>query len=384
MLSTFKARTISVVFGPGACLTTGEKAKELGITKALCFHGKGIKKAGIADKIINSLKKAGIEVLDSDASTSDTPDIVVNEVAALAKEAGVNGIVAVGGGSTLDAAKAINVLMGNEPPINKYFGFQITKAGVPLILIPTTSGTGSEVTSVAVVTDTTNNTKNGVINAATTADLAIVDPELTLGMSPELTAISGIDAFSHAVEAYTSKRMNPMSDVLAEKTISLILENLPLAIANGSDLAIRTKMSFAALLGGTAFSDATVHLGHSIAHTLGAAYNLAHGIGCAAALPPVVEFVAAAIPEKVKDLGKLMGLTDLEKLSNEDLGKKVADSIRQFCHKVGIPSLSTLGIDESSLADLVPTVLADNCTTNSIIKPTEEQVLSLLKSAYRS
>ncbi|NLZ93438.1 MAG: iron-containing alcohol dehydrogenase [Firmicutes bacterium] len=383
MISSFKARTVSVVFGRGACLTTGEKAKELGITKALCFHGKSVQKAGIANKIINSLQEAGIDVLDSDVSMSDTPDTIVNETAAMAKEAGVNGIVAVGGGSALDAAKAINVLMGNEPPINKYFGSFPTKPGVPLILIPTTSGTGSEVTSVAVVTNTANNTKNGVVGAATTANLAIVDPELTLGMPPELTAVSGIDAFSHAVEAYTSLRMNPMSDILAEKTIALILKNLPLAIADGSNLTVRTNMSFAALLGGTAFSDATVHLGHSIAHTLGAAYHLAHGIGCAVALPPVVEFVATAVPEKVIGLGKLMGLTDLEKLSTADLGKKVADSIREFCRKVGIPSLTSFEIDESSLADLVPTVLADKCTTNTVIRPTEEQVLSLLKSAYQ-
>lgn len=386
MVTRFKVRMTTVLFGPGAVQQTGASVKERGIKKVLCMSGRVTKKIGITGQVIDSLKAAGVEVVAYDGVVPDVPDTVVNEAAAFAKGEKVEAIVGVGGGSAMDAAKAVNVLMGNEPPIANYMKGMANppKApGLPLVLIPTTSGTGTEVTRISVVTETSTNLKKGVLGPACEATLAIIDPELTVGMSPSLTAVTGLDAFSHSLEAYTSRFRNPMSDVLAEKAVSLILTNLPVAVENGNDIEVRINMSFAALIAGAAFSDAVVHVGHSIAHTLGAKYNISHGIGCAIALPIVIEYVADTVPNKVRGIGRAMGLSLDEDMKPDMLGKTVAQAINDFCKNMGIPSFKEATrlekLDEETLGRLADVALADSCTVMSPKKPTKEDMINLLR-----
>jgi alcohol dehydrogenase len=383
MITSF-SRTVPVLFGPGASLRTGLKVKELGAQKVLCVYDQGVKSAGIADKIIDNLKAAGLQVVIFDGVKADPPDTIINEAAVMANEEQVDGVVGVGGGSTMDAAKAINVLLTNPPPINLYYASSggEHKPGKVVVLIPTTAGTGSEVTPISVVSDTATNTKRGVIGPATTATLAIVDPELLLGLPPQITASTGMDAFAHAAEALTSGSMNPMSDVLGEKAISLITQNLNKAVKDGSDLAARTNLSFAALIAGFAFSDALIHWGHAIAHAIGAKYHIPHGIGCALALPVAMEYVAEVLPGKVRQVGLAMGLSLGENLSPAEVGGAVAEAIRQFNREVGIPSLKDFKIEESSLEQLIDGVMVDDCFMFGPKRPSADQVLGMLKKTY--
>ena len=376
-------RSIPVLFGPGASLRTGLKVKQLGVQKVLCVYDKGIKDAGIADKVIDNLKAAGLQVVIFDGVHEDPSDTIINEAAELAIAEKIDGIVGVGGGSTMDTAKAVNVLMNNPPPISLYYEpGKAVNPGKVLVLIPTTAGTGSEVTSVSVVSDTATHSKKGVMGPAANATLAIVDPELLLGLPSKITAATGMDAFSHAVEALTSEGMNPMSDVLAEKAVALIIENLVKSVKDGSDLAARTNMMFAQLIAGIAFNDALPHWGHAIAHTLGSQYHIPHGIGCALALPAAVEYVADAVPEKIRQAGLAMGLSLSEDLSPAEIGSAVGEAIRNLNREVGIPSLKEFKVDEASLEQLPGAVLADDCAMFGPKRASAGQVLSMLKKTY--
>ncbi len=378
------SRTVPVLFGPGAALRTGLKVKQLGVQNVLCVYDKGIKQAGIADIIVDNLKAAGINVVEYDGVEEDPPDSMINEAAEFANAEQVDGIVGVGGGSTMDTAKAINVLLNNPPPISLYYagsGNEMKPSKV-MVLIPTTAGTGSEVTNISVVSDTGSDSKKGVLGPAALATLAIVDPELLLRLPPKITAATGMDAFAHAVEALSSEGMNPMSDVLAEKAVALITQNLAKAVQDGSDLDARTNMMFASLIAGIAFNDTMPHWGHAIAHTLGARFHIPHGIGCALALPATVEHVADAVPEKIRQAGQAMGLSLPADMPSAELGATVAEAIRNLNREVGIPSLKEFKVEEASLEQLPGAVLADDCAMFGPKRASAGQVLSMLKKTY--
>jgi alcohol dehydrogenase class IV len=326
-----------VVFGEGVYQQTGKKLKEFGAGKVLCVYDPGIKAAGIADKIIQNIKAEGIQVFEYDGVLPDPPDTIVDAAAEIGREENVDAIIGLGGGSSLDAAKAVNILMGNPGSITEYFDPAVQqKPGKLLILIPTTSGTGSEVTKVAVLSNTTTGLKQGIVSKNTIAALAIVDPSLTLGLPPGLTASTGMDTFAHAVESYTSVMENDMSDILSVDAMKLVVKYLPIAVANGKDLEARTKMSFACLCAGYAFGDNMIHYGHALAHTIGAKYHIAHGTLCALMLPLVMEYVADVKPDRVRTMGKILGVELPANVSNEAIGSAVADAVRQFNKKIGI------------------------------------------------
>lgn len=384
MITNF-SRTVPVLFGPGASLRTGLKAKNLGVKKALCVYDSGIKKAGIAERIVNNLKAAGLQVVTFEDVQEDPPDTLVDEAGKMARAEGVDCIVGVGGGSSMDTAKAINVLLDNPPPINRYYvgSGNEQKPGQVLILLPTTAGTGSESTKITVISDTATQSKKGILGETVTATLAIVDPELLLGLPPEITAATGMDAFAHAVESLTSEGMNPMSDVLAEKAIALIVDNLPQSVKDGSDINCRTNMAFASLIAGIAFNDTMPHWGHAIAHTLGAQFHVPHGVGCAVSLPAAVEFVADAVPDKLQRIALVMGLSIPKEQTVTELGSAVAEAIRDFTRKIGIPGLKEFQVKRSSLEQLVKGVLADDCAMFGPKRASSEQVLSMLEEAYK-
>ena len=376
-----------VLFGEHAADQVGEKTKALGCSKVICVYDRGVDDAGIVDPVIEALDKAGLKVVRFGGVLPDPPDTMVNECAGLARAEQVDGVVGVGGGSTLDTAKAVNVLLGNPGVIQDYPfrpGGPGHKPGKPLVLVPTTAGTASEVTAVAVITNTTSHTKGGVRGAATKASLAIVDPLLTLGLPPAITAATGMDTFAHALEAYTSAVRNIMSDVLAEKSIELVAKYLPRAVKNGSDIEARTNMSFACMIAGMAFTDATPHFGHAFGHTLGSAHHVPHGIGCAIAQPGVVEMVAGLMPEKVRRVGELMGLKLAKNLSLAGLGTRVAERIVAFAREIGVPNLKQLNIKESDLEPLAEGLMRDVCFIFLPVKLEKPDVLKMVRKAYAS
>lgn len=372
-----------VIFGEEASLETGKKLKEHGINKIFCVYDEGIKSAGVVDKIVSTIRAEDIEVVAFGGVLADPPDTIVDQAGEIGRKEGVDGVLGIGGGSSLDTAKAVNVLLGNPGSITGYFGRGIPQNPCkPLFAIPTTAGTGSEVTAVSVISDTKGERKLGVSGPNCIPTLAIVDPSLTLGLPPQITAATGMDAFSHAAEAFTSVLHNPMSDILALEAMSLVAKYLPVAVKNGSNAEARSKMSFASTIAGMAFNDAAPHLGHAIAHTMGAKFHVPHGHGCGLAIPLVMEYVSDIMPDRVRAVGRAIGLEMKDDLSSQLVGTAVADRIRRLLQEIELPSLKDLGIQESGLKSIAEDTPGDVCAIFIPKKTTSEDVLKLLQKEY--
>lgn len=374
-----------VLFGEGTVNLTGAKAKEFGWKKVICIYDKGVKAVGIVDKVQASLSEAGIEYVDYSEGIPDPPDYQIEEAAEIARNANVDGVVAIGGGSSMDLAKCVNILLTNPSPISKYFGLNIGINPVKgTILIPTTAGTGSEVSAVAVISDTEHNSKIGVAGEAAVAKLALVDPALTLNLPAGITAQTGIDAFTHGMEAYTSIVASPYSDMHAEKCMELVVQNLPVVLKDPHNLPAREALSFAASLGAMAFSDAFTHMGHCIAQSMGAVKHLTHGTSCALGDIMMLDYQGDATPEKTRRIGEILGLDLPKDLSAVDLAQKVKEGFVAFLKSLGLPTtLSEAGIAESDLAAIAKLVAAEPMLQFASPKKADEaQALAILKKAY--
>lgn len=360
MFSTWDSRN-PVLFGRGTSALTGQKAKGLGCGKVICIFDKGVKAAGIVDKVLGSLADAGIEVVPYDGVVPDPPDYVVEEAAALGCEEGVDGVVAVGGGSSMDTGKGVRVLLSFPPPISRYYcdydtpPLDETKMK-PLIVLPTTAGTGSETSPGAVITESGTRLKR-LVNC--TVSLGIVDPELTAGLPGEITANTGVDALSHAVEAMTSIQPNRFSDVLGREAVSLIKKFLPIACVDGSNMEAREAMSFAATLATIAVRGAVIHIPHAFGENVTSIWGIAHGITVAAFLPETMRFLAPAVPEKVRLIGNCMGPAIPANASPREIGTRAADAMRVFLDRVRIPKLKTLIKNKEELMASIGAIYGD-------------------------
>lgn len=382
MITSFNV-FVPAIMGSGSSLRTGIKVRELGCKKVLVVHGKGMKASGIADRIIENLENAGIETIIFDKVLPDPPDTVVEEGAEFAIANKVDGIVALGGGSAMDTAKGINVLINNPPPIMQYFGVQNNlKKGLPMIFIPTTSGTGSEVTNMTVISCTSRGNKDSVVSPVCVGTLAIVDPDLTLGLSPKMTALTGVDALAHAVESLTGGNSNPLSDALAREAIRGIVKWLPIAYKDGSNLQAREEMILASMYAGMAFTNGLVHVGHSIGHTLGANFHLAHGLACAATMPEVIEYTSKTEWKKVTMICECIGEKVPENASPEEIGKIAKDGLRKFLKSIEVPNMKDLGLDLENVLKLAPLVTADSGMALAPYRLTAGGVAEIFKSAY--
>lgn len=371
------------LMGSGASLRTGIKVRELGCKKVLVVYDKGLKAVGITDTIVENIQNAGIETICFDGVLPDPPDTMVEEAAEIARNEQIDGIVAIGGGSAMDTAKGINVLINNTPPILKYFGVQNNlKPGVPLVFIPTTSGTGSEVTNMCVISCTSRGNKDSVVSPVCVGTLAILDPDLTLGLPPKITAATGIDAFAHAVESLTGGQANPLSDALACIAIRSIVKWLPIAYRDGSNLEAREGMLLASMYAGMAFTNALVHLGHSIGHTLGAHFHIPHGVACALALPEVIEYTSRTEFKKVLMICESLGVEVEDNASPEEIGAIARNKIREFLKLVEIPNMKELGIPLESVLKVAPLVTADTGFALVPYRIPAAKVAEILKAAY--
>lgn len=375
---------VPMIMGEGASLRTGLKMRDLGCQKVMVVYDKGIKDVGIAQKIVDNLENAGISTVCFEDVEPDPPDTMIEQAAEQARSEKVDGIVAVGGGSAMDTAKGINVLINNPPPIVKYFGIQKNlKPGVPMVFIPTTSGTGSEVTNMAVVSATKLGKKDSVVSSTCClATLAIIDPELTLGLPPKLTAATGVDALAHAVESLTGGQANPMSDALAREAIRAIVRWLPLACKNGASYEAREALMLASTQAGMAFTNALVHVGHCIGHALGASFHVPHGIACAATLPEVVEYASVTESRKVKMICECMGVAVPADATAEEIGKLGKDALRTFLKSVGTPNLKELNISLEQAMSVAPKVTKDEGMALAPYRITPAKVAEMIESAY--
>ena len=382
MITSFNV-FVPAIMGSGSSFRTGMKVRELGCKKVLVVHGKGMKASGIADTIIENLQNAGVETIIFDKVLPDPPDLVVEEGAEFAKANGVDAIVALGGGSAMDTAKGINILINNPPPIMQYFGVQKNlKPGLPMIFIPTTSGTGSEVTNMCVISCTSRGNKDSVVSPVCVGTLAIVDPDLTLNLSPKMTAETGVDALAHSVESLTGGNSNPLSDALAREAIRGIVKWLPIAYKDGSNLEAREGMILASMYAGMAFTNGLVHVGHAIAHTLGAQFHIAHGLACAVTMPEVIEYSARTEWKKVKMICECLGENVPEDATPEEIGAIAKESLRGFLKSVGIPNLKELDLNLEKVLKVAPLVTVDSGMALAPYRLTASGVAGILKSAF--
>lgn len=371
-----------VQFGSGVAKKTGEVAKELGAKKIFFVYDQGVKAAGLVDTVLTSLKNSDLDVMEYDGVLPNPPDTIIEEAATKAKEFNADVIVALGGGSSIDCAKAINILQTNPAPINQYDGINLVKNPTkPLIAIPTTAGTASEVTAFSIVTDTTKKKKMVIGGQFVGATMALVDPELTIGMPPAITASTGMDALTHAIEAYVSKAAMVPTDLFALKAIDLIYNNLVTATKNGKDIEARTNMLLGSMLAGYAFNSAVLGLVHSIAHPLSVHCGLPHGVANAVGLPFVMEFNGVEVPEKIKEIGLAMGL-DVADMPADKAVVVTVEAIEKMSKELEIPKLRDLNVPKEMFDRLAEDALKEISTMFNPRDVSKTDVLQILERAY--
>jgi alcohol dehydrogenase len=370
-----------VLFGEGAAKQTGAKLKEFGCTKVIFIYDQGIKKTGMAEPIIASAEAAGIKTCRFEGVLPDPADDMIDTAGELARKEQVDGVVAIGGGSSMDTSKAVNLLLTNPPPLKQYMrmGAKL-KPGKVLILIPTTSGTGSEVTAVAVISDAQTHMKGGLGGPLTRATLAIVDPVLASGMPPSITADTGMDVFAHAVSSITANRHNQMSDILGEAAIKILWKYLPIAVKDGKNMEARSQMAFASMIAGYAFQDSMTQLEHAIGHTLGSLFHIPHGNACGVCLGEMVEFDADAVPDQIRIIAGAMGMKTTGDAVK--LGKEIKVAIQKFADSIGQRKLSQMNIPEKDLDKVAEISAGPGIAMFSPKKVTKEDVMKMLKEAY--
>lgn len=343
-----------IILGNGAVSQVGKEAMRFGAKKALIVTDKGVLKAGLLTGVQDSLKAQKIDFAVFDKVEAEPPAHIVDECAQLARKEGFDLIIGIGGGSSMDVAKGASLLAKNEGKTVDYAGFdKVLHRGLPKILLPTTAGTGSEVTRNFVVTDKTDNKKKVIFSDFGLADVAIVDPLLTISCPLAVTADTGMDALVHAIETYVSVNATPFSDILAIEAISLIAEYLPVAYVKADNIEARFNMSLAATVSGLAFASGGLGAVHALAYVLGTEYHLSHGRTNAIMLPYVVDYNRVASPTKYARIAQTMG-ENIDGLSNSEAAELLVDCLFRLLETVGIPCrLSDYGITEKALDKLV-------------------------------
>ena len=375
-----------LITGSGSSEKVGEESKKLGVKKALIVTDEVLSKLGILEGVKKALSEIKIEFAIYDKiSTEPTVDYVREGLKAY-KENGCDFLVALGGGSALDTAKAISIMITNPGSIEEYKGLgKVTKEGVPLMAIPTTGGTGSEVTQFTIITDTKTSVKMLIGSPFIMPRVAIVDPLLTLSCPRSLSAAVGIDALTHAIEAYVSLKSQPMSDIFCLSAIELISGNLRQAWANGNNVEAREKTMLGALQAGIAFSNASVALVHGMSRPIGAYFHVPHGASNAALLGVVTEFSLIGNPVRYAHIAKAMG-ENISGLTDLEAAQLAAKSIKTLIKDIKIPSLKELGVEKEKLDQLAPKMAEDAIASgspgNNPRQATKEEIVELYKIAY--
>ena len=368
--------------GIGAVKEVGAKATYLGGSKALLVTDKGLSKAGMADQIKALLEGAGIATVIFDGAEPNPTDLNVRAGLKIYQENACDIIVTLGGGSSHDTGKGIGIVASNGGDIREYAGIDtVAKALPPLIAINTTAGTASEMTRFAVITNTDTHVKMIFATPRITPAIAINDPVLMVGMPPALTAATGMDALTHAVEAYVAALMNPVTDACALAAIRLVADWLPAAVANGDNLEARDKMAYAEYLAGMAFNNAGIGIVHAMAHQPGALLNKPHGVCNAILLPHGCSFNLIAMPKRFADVAAAMGV-NIAGLTAMEAAEKGVEAIRKLSRMIGIPAgLSDIGVKESDIPALSDNAIKDICCFFNPRKIALEDIQRIYKEA---
>ncbi|MBR2828641.1 MAG: lactaldehyde reductase [Bacilli bacterium] len=371
-------------FGRGSRKKLVEEIKSRGFQKILLVSDHSLMQANVTTMVIDCLNEGGISFIEY-FNVKPNPTVQnVKDGLLLAKLNFVDAIVAVGGGSVIDTAKAISIILKNEEfsDVKSLAGVAETKnKGLPLFAIPTTAGTAAEVTINYVITDEENMKKMVCVDVHDIPICAIIDPDLMQKMPKLLAASTGMDALTHAMEGYTTKAGWLIPDMFHINAMSLIYKNLEAAAIEKDDLAIE-KMAYAQYIAGMGFSNVGLGIVHSMAHSLGAFFDTPHGIANALLLPHVLRFNGVVCPELFRNMGNALGL-DMEGLNDEESIEKVASSVQDLSRRLGIPQrLREVGIPEEMLPTLAKQAINDICTGGNPREVTVEDMIRIYKEAY--
>lgn len=371
------------LMGEGALEDAGNEIKKLGFKKALVVTDKVLVEVKLVDVLLKVLDNVDVAYKIFDGTHPNPTKKNVNDGIKIFKDTSCDFVISFGGGSPHDCAKGIALVLANGGEIKDYEGLdKSAKPQLPLIAINTTAGTASEITRFTIITDEDRHVKMAIVDKHVTPLIAVNDPKLMYGMPKSLTAATGMDALTHAIEAYVSTIATPVTDACAEKAIVLIAKNLVNAVNDGQNAEARSDMAYAEYLAGMAFNNASLGYVHAMAHQLGGFYDLPHGVCNALLLPYVQDFNKKAAAVRLKHVASLLG-ADVSNLSNEDGAKKAVELIKEMASKVGIPkSLAELGVKEEDFSILADNALKDVCGLTNPIQATKEEIIQIFRNAY--
>ena len=376
--------TPKIICEQGAAKRLGEIARGLGMSQVFLVTDIGLMKAGLIDGALTSLSEAGVKFTVFSDVLADPPEVSVQTAIKAAALVQADGVIGFGGGSSLDTAKLVALLAKTSQELPAIYGIGLARGPrLPLIQVPTTAGTGSEVTPIAILT-TPSHEKKGVVSPLLYPDVAVLDSLLTLGLPPAITAMTGVDAMVHAIEAYTSRsKKNALSDALAIKALQLLYANLPAAVSDGKDAQVRENMLLGSLLAGMAFANSPVGAVHALAYPLGGHYQLPHGLTNSLVLLPVLKFNLPAAESLYAQLGRAI-LPELNSVSDALAASNFIEAIA--AHVITMPyaqRLREVGVKEHELEMLARDAM--NVQRLLINNPRDVQfadALSLYQSAY--
>ena len=372
-----------IISGIGSTAEIIKELNDLHAKKVLLITDPGLVQAGVAQQVVEMLKQAAVEVEIFDAVEPDPSIQVATKAAEMAKNAKANVLIALGGGSAIDTAKSAALLVTNGGYLKDYAGVnKVVKPILPLIAVPTTAGTGSEVTIFAVMSDPEKQEKFTISSALIAPAVAVLDPLLTLKLPPSVTAFTGMDALTHAIEAFTSSIAQPPTDALALSAIKLVLKHLPVAVGRGDNIKARDGMLQASLLAGIAFNNAFLGLAHAIASPLGGHFHVPHGLANAVMLPYVMEYNLPTAVRRYAEIGCALGLQAVGDTPRAVAEKTVA-AITQLARDINIPEkLSNIGAKEELLPLVARDALKSIQLKFNVRNASEKEILALLQKAY--
>jgi alcohol dehydrogenase len=370
------------ILGQGGVDDAIKDIQSLGFKRALIVTDKPLVKIGLVEKVATKLTENGVTVFLFDGVQPNPTVSNVEAGLAILKANECDLIISLGGGSPHDCAKGIALVATNGGSIKDYEGVDVsTKAQLPLVAINTTAGTASEMTRFCIITDESRHIKMAIVDKNTTPILSVNDPELMLEKPAQLTAATGMDALTHAVEAYVSIAANPITDACAIKAIELIQANLINAVKNGKDIQAREQMAYAQFLAGMAFNNASLGYVHAMAHQLGGFYDLPHGVCNALLLPHVQEYNAQVAAPRLKDVAKAMGV-NVTAMTDAQGAKAAIDAIKSLAVAVDIPkNLTLLGVKAADIPTLADNALKDACGFTNPKQATHEEICQIFTNA---
>lgn len=372
-----------IEFGNGKVQELASRVRELGGEKVLLVTDQGIVKSGILQKVTDILKNGSIDFVVYDQVKPNPRDVDCMDAYRLAKEAGVDLLIGLGGGSSMDTAKAVGTLLTHCGEIKDWYGLNALERPIsPLICIPTTAGTGSEITFFSVVTDTQTKLKMNILDIRVAPKIALLDPELTVTLPPHVTASTGMDALTHAIEAYTCTISEPITDALALYAIDLIVQYLPTAVQEGSNIEARKNMLAASLIAGIAFGNSDVGGVHCMAEALGGLYDTPHGVANSMLLPYVFEYNIPADVEKHAVVAQRLGASRDGKSALETALEGV-ELLKKLAETVQIPKMKDLGnVNPTDFSYLAEAATQNVSAPSNPRKASKEDYLQLFQKAF--